>query len=435
MSQSNVPDAATAASGTIIGPAQATDEASKPGIFWRYLLVPALYTASMVLLAAVLLPYLGAQPITARGLQEWDAEHYLFICNQGYDLIRTAFFPAFPLLWRATGLGTVGICVLNLGLFVLAFAALARAWRLPVGQQLLALSIPSMFFMGVAYSEALFFVGGAATLIGWRQQQMPLAWAGLLLCSCTRSVAFMFVPALLLTAWLLRHQGARLVWRQALGGVLASVAGMLISLWVHYRDTGIWLAFVRAQREGWNNHLQVPAWPLSSWGGDTMTRYESLALLVAVACALYLAYLLLQPSKAASLPFGVIFSMLYIAGVATITVATKGGIMASLSRYAFASPFFVVLLGWVLGQVRLDCKRLLWVWLAAEVCWLGLFRTYGHVRTLTAYLLLGLAAMVVLATASTHPRVRQAALVLSIAGNSALLLWLLQRFIVREWAG
>ncbi|UYZ58147.1 hypothetical protein [Hymenobacter latericus] len=435
MSQSNVPDAATAASGTIIGPAQATAEASKPGSFWRYLLVPALYTAGMVLLAVVLLPYLGAQPITARGLLEWDAEHYLFIRNQGYDLIRTAFFPAFPLLWRATGLGAVGISLLNLGLFVLAFAALARAWRLTRGQQLLALSVPSMFFMAVPYSEALFFVGGAAALIGWREQQAPLAWAGLLLCSCTRSVAFVFVPALLLTALLLRHQAQRELWRQVLGGALASGTGMLISLCVHYRDTGIWMAFGQAQRQGWNIHLQVPAWPLHSWGGDMMTRYESLALLVAVACAVYLAYLLVHPNRAAAVPFAVVFALIYVAGVATITVATKGGIVASLSRYVFATPFFVVLLSWVLGQVRFDYKRLLWVWLAAEVCWMVLFRSYGHVRTLTAYLLLGLAAMVVLATASPYPRVRQAALVLSVAGNSALLLLLLQRFVVREWAG
>ncbi|WP_162910748.1 hypothetical protein [Hymenobacter oligotrophus] len=407
----------------------------KPNSFGQYLLVPALYAAIMVLLAVVVLPYLGARPITERGLQEWDAEHYVFIRNHGYDLIRTAFFPAFPLLWRATGLAAVGIGVLNLGLFVLAFAALARAWRFTLAQQLLALSAPSMFFMAVPYSEALFFVAGTAALIGWRQQQAPLAWAGLLLCSCTRSVAFLFVPALLLAAWLLRRQENQLVWRQALGGALASGAGMLISLWMHYRDTGIWLAFAQAQRQGWNIRLQVPAWPLASWGGDMMTRYESLALLVGIACASYLGYLLLRPGKAVSLPFAVVFSLAYLAGVAAITVSTKGGTVASLSRYVFATPFFAVLLSWVLGQVRFSYKQLLWVWLAAEVCWLILFRSYGHVRTLLAYLLLGLAAIGVLATASPHRRVRQVALVLSVAGNSALLLLLLQRFLSHEWAG
>lgn len=39
----------------------------------------------------------------------WDAEHYNWIKDNGYEGFRIAFFPLFPLLWKLLHVDTFGI--------------------------------------------------------------------------------------------------------------------------------------------------------------------------------------------------------------------------------------------------------------------------------------------------------------------------------------
>ncbi|QIX61301.1 hypothetical protein HER32_08950 [Hymenobacter sp. BT18] len=414
--------------------APAAAEVAEPTLGWRYYaVVPVLYASFMALGAVLVAPYLvPGLALNSASLSQWDVEHYLIIKNQGYDLQRTAFFPAFPYFWRWLQLSAAGISGVNLVVFVATFMALAKEWKLTRPQQLLALSVPSLLFMAVPYSEALFFLGGTLALLGWRREQEGLAWLGILLCSVTRSAAFVFVPALLLAGWLTRRELAA-PWRRLGGSCVAALGGLAFSVYVHYRATGVWLAFSQAQQQFWDNHLQWPKWPLENWGGPAVTRYEAVAMAAAVACLLYLYKAWRQaPQKAPA--FGVAFSALYLVGVTVLTLATKGGWLASLSRYTFATPFFLVMLVEGRNQ-RLSTRQLLWLVLGAELVWLLLFRSFGHIHTLLMYVLLGAYGAVLLANLHINAKVQKAALWLSVSGNSALMIWLLFRFLTGEWAG
>ena len=130
-----------------------------------------------------------------------------------------------------------------------------------------------------------------------------------------------------------------------------------------------------------------------------------------------------------------VFSLSYVAGIAAITLATKGGALVSLNRYVWATPYALLVLVWALRTFRIDNRRLLWVLLAAEACWLGVFAGYGHIRSVLAYLLVSAYVLLIVACGHRNPRLRQAALLTTVVLNSGLTVWLLYRFLQHKWVG
>jgi hypothetical protein len=158
--------------------------------FGRALLLATLYAALISGVAVLLAPSLVGPVFTQAAFANWDAEHYLDIRNKGFSFENTAFFPLFPLLCRTLDVSPMAMSLINLALFLVGFATLSAAFCFAVRQQLLALSVPTLVFMGLPYSEAVFFGAGVLILLGWQRQSLLLLALGLLLSSLTRSAAF-----------------------------------------------------------------------------------------------------------------------------------------------------------------------------------------------------------------------------------------------------
>lgn len=372
--------------------------------------------------------------LTQSAFSNWDAEHYLYIRLQGYDEMRTAFFPLFPFLWRWLNVSPVAMGLVNLALFAVSFAVLAWQFQWPWRAQLLLLSVPSLMFMALPYSEAVFFACGTAVLIGLRRQLPWLYCLGLLLSCTSRAAAFVLLPAVAATL-LLAHHPRRGHGRVALAAVLATLAGLGISMWVHHAYTGQWLAVFAAQRF-WDNHLQWPTLPLRNWGGSFPTRFEAPPFLIGLGCSLGLGWLAWQHHGRGSGPAvaqPVVFALAYLAGVTFITVATRGGVLVSLSRYVYATPYFLLLLADFMGRFRLSSRQLAALFGLMEVAWLGFFGAYTHIRSVLGFTVVSAVVMLWLLNAHRQPAVRRRALVPAVLAGTGLTLYLLMRFLAHEW--
>lgn len=404
--------------------------------FARNLILTAGYAAVLALLIWLVATLTGKPLLSEQAFLNWDTEHYNSIRANGYTFMTTAFFPLFPWLWRILGVSARGMAAVNLGGFIGVFSLLSTWFRWSWQELLLAVSVPMLCFMGLTYSEALFFLGGALVLRGWQKQQLVWLGLGLLLCGLTRSTAFVLAPAVVCTAYLTRSSGRQFL-TQAAVGIGASGAGLLLSVYAHFLDTGRWFAFFEAQRQIWNNRLRWPSLPLSSWGGDFSTRCEAVTLLFALAASIYLVRLVLkQTAKQPAEQWApVLFSLLYVAGVTVITVATKGGGLISLGRYVWATPFGLLPLVWLLRTLPATTLVLAKIMGLAQLCWLLLFASYGHIHTLLMYGLTGAYVVLILANAHPHPTVRRVALLATLLINTGLFVRLYCRFLQHEWVG
>ena len=138
--------------------------------------------------------------------KQWDSFWYASIAENGYQYSHTeasnsGFFPLFPymwkLLWKITGSGVKGICILNLVIFLLGMLMLKEAFKFPWSYFMLFLSIPSNFFMYVPYSEAAFFFFSAVMLAGLKKNNRWMILTGLFFSSLARPTALFFIPAII----------------------------------------------------------------------------------------------------------------------------------------------------------------------------------------------------------------------------------------------
>lgn len=416
------------------GPLPHPEETPAPRTFGQCLGGVALWCSLLVSVVMSLhAVFPGRWPLTQSAFSNWDAEHYLYIRLHGYDEMRTAFFPLFPFLWRLLDVSPIAMGLLNLALFALSFAALAWEFRWPWRVQLLLLSVPSLMFMAVPFSEAVFFASGTLLLLGLRRQLPWLYCLGLLLSCTSRAAAFVLLPAVVAT-FVLAHPPRWRQWGVVLAAAGATMLGLVISMLVHRAYTGQWFAVFAAQRF-WDNHLQWPTLPLHNWGGLFPTRFEAPSFLVGLACVAVLALLAWRHRRQA-LPVAAqpaIFALAYLGGVTLITLATRGGVLVSLSRYVYATPYFLLLLASFVSRVRLSSRQLLALFGLMQVVWLALFGTYTHIRSVLGFLLVSAVLLLWLLNAHQQLRVRRWALAPTALVGTGLMLYLLMRFLAHEW--
>ncbi|HEX8660036.1 MAG TPA: hypothetical protein VF690_21005 [Hymenobacter sp.] len=127
------------------------------------------------------------------------------------------------------------------------------------------------------------------------------------------------------------------------------------------------------------------------------------------------------------------FSLAYVAGITAVTLATRGGVLASLSRYVYATPYFLLILAHFLEKVRLSNRQLLLAFGLMEITWLGLFGAYSHIRSVLGFSLVSGCLLLWLANVHQRAEVRRYALLPTVAGSAALLLLLFFRFLQRLW--
>jgi len=365
----------------------------------------------------------------------WDAEHYHFIKENGYQGFRVAFFPLFPLIWRLSSVGVYGIVILNGLTFLISFYLLLKNLEIKRGELILMyLSIPSFIFFYLPYSESIFFLCSVIILSGLKNDKDYLVFIGLLLSTLSRPAFTVFIPALLITELLSKRAG-RIYFRIGYY-LLLSFLGLLIVGIIQFFDTGEWFKFFRAQ-EGWGNHLQMPKLPLTSWAGGFIAKTDGFAFLIGVIAGGYLSALILKLKwiKGLMPHREVIFSLAYIGGITLSVLMFRGGSLFSLNRFVLATPFIIVALNyWTTQPINLSFKKLLLIFGFIFSFWF-LFGSYVHIQQIMKFALLSLYVLLIFALKSDKVAIRNYSLILLTTINFIFQIIFYIRFLNGEWVG
>lgn len=364
----------------------------------------------------------------------WDAEHYHWIRNKGYEGFRVAFFPLFPFIWKLIPVGAIGVSVLNGCVFLVSFYFLIRQLGSSWKEVIVYLSIPGCIFFFLPYSEALFFFCSTFILIGLRKNKMKWVYIGLLFATISRPAFTIFIPALLLVEML---SGDRKGSLQRIGMYLLSTAlGIILVGLFQFMDTGEWFTFFSVQ-SGWGNALRLPEFPLTSWAGGFIVRLDGAAFLIGGIAGLVLLANLLKVGKVGKvkLPRELVFSLAYLGGITLSVLLFRGGSLFSLNRFIFATPFILIALHfWLNSTVEIRMKQL---WMAFVVIFLFwfFFASYVHIQVLAKFLFLSFYLWLILLVKSDKKWLREPAFFVLILLNIVFQVILFYRFMNNEWVG
>ena len=317
----------------------------------------------------------------------FDAANYQLIMKNGYSghQFICAFFPFFPLIWKLTGLTTFGIILLNVLIFLSSLFILSKYLKSGHKEILIFLTLPSIIFIFLPFSESVFFFSSVMILIGLRKNNL-FAVVGFFLATLSRPAFTVLIPALLITEILTSKINKQFIYRICLY-LLAICVGILIVGLIQYSSSGRWFEFFEAQKL-WNNHLQIPILPLTTWGGDNIVRLDATAFLIGVVCAIILLKMFFTFYKKRILytEKEFIFSACYVAGISLLVLAFRGGSLFSLNRFVFCTPFFFVLLNKLLNiKFHFTTRNYILSLISLQIFWL-LFGSYVHIQVILIFL-------------------------------------------------
>lgn len=296
----------------------------------------------------------------------WDSGWYSYIAQHGYpstpDFQGVAFFPLFPYILRAFYLILPASwyffegVIINHLIFLLALVPVwlyaERVGGRPVARRTLFLLciFPAALFFNAIYTEALFLLFSALTLVLFQRDRFGSAGvAGFFACLTRSFGVFLAASGLIYAAiyWFRRRESlGRTVWRIATLALipLGIVVFMLMQLDI-YGDPTLFLKVQSAA--GWS-HVKV--FPLVSLyhAIDYSLYHHSLTVINfmdavntgALAIALVLGIVLLRSD-----PAGAVYSLLSV--LLVLATPSGGDTLMSGARYvAVLFPIFVMLGRW-----------------------------------------------------------------------------------------
>ncbi|MGV3632361.1 MAG: hypothetical protein ACO1O6_14225 [Bacteroidota bacterium] len=311
-----------------------------------------------------------------------DAGHYYWIKTKGYEDYQVAFFPLFPLIWKLLSVPVYGIVCMNGLLYLTSFYFLARALSLNRAEVLFYLCIPSSLFLFLPFSESCFYAASVLLIIGVKTKRLILVLIALYVCTLARPAYTVLIPALVLMEVLTEGIRKKELLLKIGAYILVSVIGTIAVACIQFCYTGKWFKFFTAQRL-WGNYLQLPVFPLRTWGGDVIVRLDGVALLFGLVSGIILLLYLFRtgPFGKLKIPREVVLSLAYLGGMALTVLLFRGGSLFSLNRFVFAVPFIVVALDFYLKQqLVLPVKQLFWMFVLIFLYWLC-FGSYVHIAT------------------------------------------------------
>jgi hypothetical protein len=324
----------------------------------------------------------------------WDAQHYYTIKEKGYFWNLVAFFPLFPMIWRALHVEVFGIIIFNSVLFLAAYAALIRHTGIKNLKEIaLYLCIPSFIFFYLPFTESLFFSSSVLMIIGLKKRIYTIVYIGLFLAILSRPAFSILIPALFITEFLSVDKTKR--WLRLSIYCVITLLGIFVVTGIHFRDTGAWFTFFSAQKD-WGNELGIPQFPLTTWGDGFTLRLDSIAFLVGAIAGFLLLGIILRLKKltSISLPKEVIFSLAYLGGMTLSVFLFRGGSLFSLNRFVLATPFVIIALSyWINSEYRLKRNHLYYVIFLTTAYFLA-FGSYVHILVLLKFL--GLSGIIIL---------------------------------------
>lgn len=360
----------------------------------------------------------------------WDAGHYDFIRQNGYDETQSAFFPLFPFLWKATSFTPAGISILNAVIFITGLSFLFRIYGATRFQQLLIASIPSFVFFFYPYTESLFFIGSVILLYGLKEKRYSLIYGSMFALALIRPTISVLLPGIMMVQ-LLSNDPFSTKAKQISGVLLATGTGLLLTFSIHYYYTGTFFSFFQAQ-ESWGNKLSIPSFPLMSWSGGMISRLDGMALAVSLFSMVWVIRSVIQKKM---LSPDLMLSLLYLAGCGLIVLFFRGGVLFSLNRFVFCSPFFAVMLIHLLNRLpKPALKTALLTFTVLSVYWLA-FGSYVHIKTLLKFEGVALFISVIPMIMYDDDRISRMAKSVAIAGSLILFGTFYLRLLMNGWIG
>jgi len=408
---------------------------SRSNNFFRNFLLLLFFYCGIFLLALCIEAYTSnTKAFSEVNLLNWDAGHYFAVMQGGYHDENVAFFPLFPFFWKIIHASIAAMSIINGLIFIASLSWLAEEFNFRKRNLLLVASIPSLIFMFLPFSEALFFFTGVIILIGLEKKNTMMLLTGLLLAGISRPVATVFIPAILITEYV-EVKGKFKNFKPVIFQLIFCLLGLLLVFTLQYWQTGRWFSFFEYQKN-WNNYLRLPHFPLSSWAGGYIVRLDAIAFFFGVAALAITVYIIAKarkPGDEYSKPL--VFSLSFLALLMCIVLFTKGGTFNSFNRYLFASPFFLFALNNFLEKIIFRWKNFLLLFIFSSATWL-LFASYVHIQTVLKFETLSIyLCSLLLCVQSVNKKIGIAALIAIVSANIFFFIDFLHRFLSGEWVG
>ena len=292
------------------------------------------------------------EKITSEKMTVWDGSHYNFIKEEMYsDIKNFAYYPLFPLFWKATGLSTLGISLLNIFLFALGMWVMFKIFKnnLSWKHLLLLLCVPYMVIFMMPYSEALYFLFIALGLYGILKEKYWFYFFGFLLASMTKSSSLLFVILFLCLEGLyaLNHRSISLFFKRFLKAVFPVALGMfLVMLFQWIMGAPSFFQSIISQKY-WGKSLSLPQLPFSFWSNESRSITVPflclyfLPMLVVLAREVVVALKSKQRIEFDNWKYVRLICIVFLVGNVFTALFTQHGGLYSLARYLLATPFFV----------------------------------------------------------------------------------------------
>lgn len=320
----------------------------------------------------------------ADNIIQWDAGWYQGIVKDGYWFSENAqsnvaFFPLFPLTWKVLQVAPLYMALINLSLFITGFIILSNAFSFNLKECLLALSLPSLFFCYVPFSEAFFFFSVSIFLFGFQKNSYWLIALGLLLAGLCRATSMLFLPAFFLIEFsaLLNKNNRINAFFKLLSYIIISAITILAVAYIQHSYAGRWFDFLFVQKF-WNKAWQLPKLPLTTWDGSRLLWVDGTALLICFSAILivlkHIVDIIRNVTTSHSKSF--LFSVAYLSVIGLVTLfysnTTQQTSIYSLNRYVFATPFLIVFIIELSRKNYLN-KSNLYVFIVLLLCFSLLF--------------------------------------------------------------
>lgn len=395
----------------------------------------SLYTVLFISIIFIIKSFFNPELLNTKNFLNSDAEHYYWIKNFGYEGFRVAFFPLFPMIWKVLSLSIIGIVFFNSLLFLCSFYALIRVLKATPIETLLYLTIPSLIFCYLPYTESVFFASSTLLFIGLKKKRLWLVLIGLFLCTLSRPAFVIFIPALIIAEFLTetidKKMFIRIIWY-----ISIALLGNLIVGMIQYSYTGKWFEFFEVQ-QGWGNKLQIPKLPLTSWAGGLIVRLDGAAMVIGTVSGIVLLLKMFNVKflNKIAFPKEIIFSLAYLGGITLSVLLFRGGSLFSLNRFVFAVPFIIIVLNYFYNlKFQLDKKALI-IGFSLIFIFFFLFGSYGHIQTLLRFLFLSFYLFLILALKSENILFSKFSIITLIGLNVFFQLYFYIRFLNNGWVG
>lgn len=303
-------------------------------------------------------------------LLNWDASWYHSIVKDGYIYDETGqsnagFFPGFPLIWGFLSLTPLTVSIFNFSLFLIGIILLKINLKASPLSFFLCLSLPTVFFLYVPYSEALFYFFVCVFIISWLKKNLLMVFLFATILSIVRPAIFFMVPPilLLLLMYKLFDNKQNQVNLITLAGFLL---GTFIGFYIIGFFTGDFFSYSKSQVTFWNHTFKIPSLPFTTWRGHRLLWLDYLALLITVLSAVILIrnVLLVILKKRLKLDGLNIFSLGYLSMILVYVsffhpIEDGRTSLLSLNRYVLCSPFVHLLILRNFSKIKLNKANLL----------------------------------------------------------------------------